>query len=71
MTVRQLVAAEFGVSPSRVSQYCRAGMPLDNANSAIRWVQNNYRVKNWGGIIQCPPTSIPNFHSDQKIRFVR
>ena len=71
MTVRQLVAAEFGVSPSRVSQYCRAGMPLDNADRAIRWVQSNYRVKNWGGIIQCPPTSIPNFHSDQKIRFVR
>jgi hypothetical protein len=70
MTVRQLVAAKFGVTPTRVSQYVRAGMPLDNADTAICWVERNYRTRNYG-IIKCPPTSIPNFQSDEKIRFVR
>jgi hypothetical protein len=71
MTVRQLVAADLGVSKSRVSQYVAAGMPLDNAEAAIRWVKQNFRVLNWGRTIKCPPTSLPNFHGDPNIRFVR
>jgi hypothetical protein len=70
MTIRQLVAAEFGVTPTRVSQYVRSGMPLTNASDAIRWVRNKYSVRNWGQIINVP-SSIPNFHGDPNIRFVR
>lgn len=71
MTVKQTVAKEFGVTPSRVSQYTRAGMPTDNAESAILWVEKNYRVQNWGRTFPCPPTCLPNFHGDPNIRFVR
>jgi hypothetical protein len=70
MTLKQLVAADLGVSASRVSQYVRAGMPLTNASDAIRWVRNNYNVRNWGQIINVP-SSIPTFHGDPNIRFVR
>jgi len=70
MTLKQLVAADLGVSASRVSQYVRAGMPTDNADTAIRWVKQNFRVRNWGQIINVP-TSLPNFHGDPNIRFVR
>lgn len=70
MTIRQLVAAEFGVTPTRVSQYVKSGMPLDNADNAIRWVSNNYNVRNWGQIINVP-TSIVHQTPPQKIRFVR
>jgi hypothetical protein len=69
MTVRQLVAADLGVSKSRVSQYVRAGMPLDNADTAIRWVKRNFRVQNWGEIINVPSAVIDE--SVPKIRFVR
>jgi hypothetical protein len=58
------------VTKSRVSQYVRAGMPLDNADNAIRWVERNYRVRNWGRIINAP-TSIVHTTPVQKIRFVR
>ena len=71
MTIKQIVAHEFRVTPSRVSQYVRAGMPTNNAQDAIRWVERNFRVQNWGRIIECPPTSLPNFHGDPNIRFVR
>ena len=71
MTLKQQVAKEFGVSPSRVSQYVRAGMPLDNPQDAIRWVERNFRVHNWGRTMKCPPTCLPNFHGDPNIRFVR
>ena len=70
MTVRQLVAADLGVSKSRISQYVRAGMPLDNADTAIRWVKRNFRVHNWGTIINVP-TSIVHTTPPQKIRFAR
>lgn len=70
MTVRQLVAADLGVSKSRVSQYVRGGMPLDNADTAIRWVKRNFRVHNWGEIINVP-TSIVHTTQPEKIRFVR
>jgi len=70
MTVRQLVAAEFGVTPTRVSQYVRAGMPCDNADTAIRWVERNYRVRNWGQIMNVP-TCIVHSTPPQKINFVR
>ena len=70
MTVRQLVAHEFRVTPTRVSQYVRAGMPTANASEAIKWVEHNYRTRHWGNIINVP-TSLPNFHGDPNIRFVR
>jgi hypothetical protein len=70
MTIRQLVAAEFGVTPTRVSQYVRAGMPLDNAANAMRWVRRNFRVRSWGEIINVP-TSIVHTTPPENIRFVR
>lgn len=69
MTLKQLVAADLGVSASRVSQYCRAGMPLDNADNAIRWVKRNFRVRNWGTIINVPSAVVDE--NPRPIRFVR
>jgi len=70
MTIRQLVAAEFGVTPTRVSQYVKNGMPLNNAADAARWVRRNFRVHNWGEIINVNATAIDERPAEQ-IRFVR
>jgi hypothetical protein len=70
MTVRQLVAHEFRVTPTRVSQYVKNGMPTTNATEAIKWVERNYRTRHWGNIINVP-TSIVHSTPPEKIRFVR
>lgn len=70
MTVRQLVALDLGVSKSRVSQYVKCGMPLNNAADAARWVRRNFRVHNWGEIINVNAAAVDERPSEQ-IRFVR